>query len=191
MPYKKIRRLIMGGIVLCLLAAFLFGFWRVNREYPPAERLVYRAGDTFTIEEAGLEITAMGSELLTIPQLKERYPDISLAPIAEGDGESVPDEEKRILMAEIQMRPLTDSAGISYLQTCGAQSGAWRHSMSRQLYVQINTGDPDEEGVYHLILPYEMYAFQFLKKDWAAIDDRPFELVFSLYPSLKIWELET
>ena len=83
------KNLIAVGITACILAAFLFGYLRVNREYPPAERCVYTAGDTFTVND--LEIQNNGGELVTVSQLKERFPHAEM-PSMIVNGQTLPEE---------------------------------------------------------------------------------------------------
>lgn len=182
------KNLIAVGITACVLAAFLFGYLRVNREYPPAERCVYTAGDTFTVND--LEIQNNGGELVTVPQLKERFPDAEM-PSMIVNGQPLPEEKIRILLASVRVRTLSETATLSSLYTTGARSGAWRNGMDFDLYLQLNPSlEPDAEGYYNLVMPYEVNSLQFHDKDWKQIDSRTFELVFSMYPVENVMRLD-
>ena len=84
------KKLIAIGITACVLAAFLFGYLRVNREYPLAERCVYTVGDTFTVNDLGIQNN--GGELVTVSQLKERFPDAEI-PSMIVNGQTLPEEK--------------------------------------------------------------------------------------------------
>ena len=63
--------------------------------------------------------------------------------------------------------------------------------MSFDLFAQLNDLEPDADGYYHLILPYQILSLQFLEKDWETVESRSYEIVFSLYPTRHILQLET
>ena len=185
-----VKGLIAGGTAILLLAAFGFGYDRVNRAYPAPVRAAHTLGETF--ETNGLEITGTDSRLMSIAQFREQYPDIIVdIGYQQEDGSILPEENVRILLASVRVKILSEGANIPFLYSAGVQSGTWRNGMSFDLFAQLIDLVPDTDGYYHLILPYQILSLQFLEKDWETVESRSYEIVFSLYPTRHILQLET
>ena len=185
-----VKGLIAGGTAILLLAAFGFGYDRVNRAYPAPVHAAHTLGETF--ETNGLEITGTDSRLMSVAQFREQYPDITVnIGYQLEDGSILPEENVRILLTSIRVKTLSENANLTYLYGAGAQSGTWRNGISFDLFAQLNDLDPEADGYYDFFLPYEILSLQFLEQDWETVESRSYESVVSLYPTRPILQLET
>ena len=69
-----------------------------------------------------LEIQNNGGELVTVSQLKERFPDAEM-PSMIVNGQTLPEEKIRILLASVRVRTLSETAALSSLYTTRGKVG--------------------------------------------------------------------
>ena len=181
-----IKALIAGIAALCLTGAFTVGYIRINRKYPPPVVEKATVGESLVLR--GVEISAEKFELLTPDQVDELatgYLESAMASMP-----SLKREEYRLLLVTIHMKNVSDETQRTETPTFSAESRAWTNGVNFDLYMFLNKEEdvrtelePGEEAT--IVLPYDVMKMHFWEKDWEQIDERSFEVVVNLYPTLQ------
>lgn len=188
---KKIF-LILASCVLALVVLILsvFRIVEINRLYPDPQIITHNLGDR--ISGDGITLCFQDYQLLSGNEFRKLYPTYN-DDVLNYDMTPVKDEQRYVLMVNVQIENNTDEERITSLVQIYAESLAWANGIDGNLFPVVNEAYKDPMRVelhsgetVDIILPYSLYDFQFPAKSWNDIEKRTFDLTLSFYPTRNI-----
>lgn len=172
-------------VAACIIGLSVFAIIQVNTRFPQAVILSTKLGDDMELD--GLKIKATSFEAVRFESLKS---DESLYNVVLGYTSA----EVDVLKACLTIKNESDKEAELPLYDVTFQSNDWANAVNfglfkfyngdRSLTVKLQAGESTD-----VVLPVLLHKQQFSSNAWSKIDNRNFQLVFSLYPQKKIIEL--
>lgn len=177
------KRLLLCLVILAVIAGCTVRIVHLNTIFPNTEVRQYGLNESFVWND--FEVTAKGCRLLTVPEIKEYIEGFDVTYV-DDQGK---DMDERILLAELEVKNISEEETYFSAGSCGLRSGAYTQGLSMDYYVNFNS---EQSDAYYLsvapgesttvYLPYHLFRTQFSQSAWEKLDNRTFEIVFSLYP---------
>lgn len=177
-----------GVVIVCcaIIGLFAYRVMFINSGFPNSTTVEYGLGEK--IQGGDIDITALDFQILDSEQLSELLPDYTIDVYNEDGSPIDPDSAKTLLVEVNIVNDGTTTQTIALQRFC-AESLAWSNGLALDEFKQLNNGmSPQLElepgQAVDVRLPYSVYALQFMTDaEWQEVDDRPFSLVLSLYPT--------
>lgn len=193
MKRKRKRIVVMVGVFGLLIAAMGWRIVTLNIKYPNPQVITYQQNEP--IKGGEIEMVVTDSKIVSMQDIKELLPEIE-DPIKDKDGNLLEDDQKKVLLVELEIQNLSDAKQKTTVTPFTAQSRAWSNGMDMNTYLGLNrlqtTGiELGAKEKQIIIMPFVMYDFQFKKDEFSSIEQRDFQLVLSTYPIKNLVELRS
>ena len=102
-------------------------------------------------------------------------------------GNDYPEEKERVVFAKLRITKTTNNHVAFNMENVALESGGWNNQWDAILYETLNGTDSmvsllKKGESREIIIPIELYDFQFHKQDWETVTQRQFCIVFENYP---------
>ncbi len=181
---RKIYKIMIMVLVLLLGGAAVARIVQLNNKYPPATLEKYQLNEK--LDYAGVEFMVTDFQLVN----EEDIPAIT--PI-DGD-ESLGEKKYMIITAKISNQ--SNKIKEVDLTPIKLESVAFTNAIDMGALIQMSSGKPTLHPTLYpneeieMQLPFAMSEVMFTEEDWKNINERDFQVVFSLYPVKKVVELK-
>lgn len=180
---KTLMAVILAGIFVCVCGFFIGRkIYLLNQKYPDPERVFYKLNEEISVNDCKFLVES--AEFWTPEAMKEKYPEFEIG-VTGDNGVVVEDDQWKNLVVGVRFLEADSS---EQMQTAKdgmvLKSGVWRNGWDLDWYYALNdTSKPIEAGDI-IYLSYFIFDFQLRPGDWEKVEEREFELVTSLYPTI-------
>ena len=176
------KRAIAGMILLLCLAACL-RIYQVNEQYPQTQTETVKMGEILRLDD--YDVILLSWEWQDSSILKEIAPGYSV--MTDENGNDYPEEKERVVFAKLRITKTTNNHVAFHMENVALESGGWNNQWDPILYQTLNGTDSmvsllKKGESREIIIPIELYDFQFHKQDWETVTQRQFCIVFENYP---------
>ena len=176
---------------------------QLNALWPSPTRVEYDKGEWVSIgtlndlgqidEKNPIEVRVTSASLADYEKMLEVLPDFKIQ-FSNTRGEPLTPEQYRVLLVEAEIRNISLEKRTFAFSQFVAESQVWRNGFDKFLFHDLNGDIPivfmlESGETTRVTLPFIMIEQQFESVSWDQIDNRSFDLVLSLYPTLTIIQL--
>lgn len=175
-------RIFLCFIVVCLAVMSVFQIIRVNTQFPQTSIICANIGESLQLDQ--LHVKATSFEMVPYKSISN---DCSLKSLVD----QIEDGEVNLIKASIVIENDTDLSVEFPLYDVIFQSIDWANAINLDTFKYFNDNrsllvEMKPKESLKLILPCLIHQIQFSDKDWKEVQERNFQLVFSLYPQKRI-----
>lgn len=192
MTAKKCKLLLGITAILLILLVLSWRIVSLNKEYPNPRIITYKTGEY--IKGGDISIMVTDSKFTAMDEIKEMTPGIE-NPVTDEKGNLLTDEQKKVLLVNLNVHNLSDEIQTTSLLQFMAQSDAWSNGADLGTYYALNNTQgtsiqlqPGEQRCVQM--PFYLYEIQFDTNEFQKVENRKFNLVLSVYPIKNVIELE-
>lgn len=179
-----VKRILICLVILAVIAGCAIRIVTLNQMFPNPEVRQHGLQESFDWED--LEITAKGYRLLTVPEIQQYIEGFDVSYVDQQGN----DKDERILLAELQVKNMTNREKHFSTYLCSLRSGAYFQAFDPKYYSNFNAGassaDIGPGETVTIYLPFHMFSIHFSESAWEKMDTRTFEIVLSMYPVKEI-----
>ena len=168
-------------IIVCSVVLSVFQIIRVNTQFPPTSIISTKLGEY--LEFDNLNVKATTFEMIPYKSISNNNELKSLV-------NQIEDGEVNLIKTSIMIENDTDNTIEFPLYDVIFQSNSWANAINLDTFKYFNNNRsllieimPSES--IELILPCLIHQIQFSNEDWRGVQNKKFQLVFSLYPQKK------
>ena len=169
-------------IIVCSVVLSVFQIIRVNTRFPPTSIISTKLGEY--LEFDNLNVKATTFEMIPYKSISNNNELKSLV-------NQIEDGEVNLIKTSIMIENDTDNTIEFPLYDVIFQSNSWANAINLDTFKYFNNNRsllieimPSES--IELILPCLIHQIQFSNEDWRGVQNKKFQLVFSLYPQKKL-----
>ena len=178
------KRKILACVVLFFGLAVCVRIYQINvLQYPQPQTEVVGKNEVLRLDD--FDVTLVAWEWKDSGILKEIAPGYSI--MMDENGEDYPEEKMKVAFATLKITKTTDHDAVFSLEKAALESEGWKNQWDAILYETLNGADGmnihlDVGESRNIVIPVDVYDFQFHKKDWEDVTKSQFSIVFQNYP---------